>query len=121
MSIKNTLSITEARKKLFDIIKEVQKPANYYTLTDKGRPKVVLISADEYESWVETLAAIEEFPDLDKDIAETERAFKSGAYKKWPTLEDLGRKWGIAQVADKPIKKYVVHFKNKTKSPKSHR
>lgn len=117
MSIKNTLPITEARKKIFDIADAVQKPGVYYTLTEKGRPKAVMMSAEEYESLVETLEVERIFPNLDKDIEETEKAFKSGEYKKWPTLEDLKKDWGFS-VAEKPKKKYGVRSANKAKSKK---
>lgn len=120
MSIKNTLSITEARKKIFDIAEAVQKPGNYYTFTENGRPKAVMMSAEEYESLVETLEIERIFPNLDKDIAEAEEAFRTGEYKKWPTLEDLEKDWGFA-VAEKPKKKYGIRSANKTKSKKKSR
>ncbi|MDP2638766.1 MAG: type II toxin-antitoxin system Phd/YefM family antitoxin [Candidatus Azambacteria bacterium] len=114
MNTKTTLSISEARKKIFNIAKEVQKPSNYYTLTEKGKPKAVIMSAEEFESWKETLEVMEEFPDLKKDVKEAERAFKSGEYKSWITLEELLSKEGF-QVADKSSKKYGVSTKNKAK------
>ena len=120
MSVKNTISITEARNNLFNIAEEVQKPSNHYTLTEKGRPKVVILSAEEYESMVETMEVDRLFPNLDKDIAETEEAFKSGEYKKWPTLDDLKKDWGFV-VADKSAKKYNVHTRHKAKSKKKSR
>ena len=117
MKTKSTLSISEARKKIFQIAKDVQKPNNYYTLTERGRPKAVIMSAEEFESWQETIEVMRDFPDLDKNIAEVEKALKTGAWKKWPTLEDLKKDWGI-EVADKPKKKYAVRVNNKTKGKK---
>jgi prevent-host-death family protein len=78
MNTKTTLSISEARKKIFDIAKEIQKPGNYYTFTEKGRPKVVIMSADDFELWQETLEVIRDFPNLDKDIEKAEREYKKG-------------------------------------------
>lgn len=120
MNIKTTLSISEARKKIFDIIDAVQKPGVHYTFTANGRPSAVLMSAEEYESWAETLEVMRDFPDLDKDVAEAEKAFRTGEYKKWPTLDDLKRDWGFA-VADTSAKKYGVHSRNKTKGKKKSR
>lgn len=85
MSIKNTITITEARKKIFKIAEEVQTPSQYYFLTEKGRPKAVLMSAEEFESWAETLEVITDFPDLKKDIKVAEKEYKNGNYK---TLND---------------------------------
>lgn len=48
MDIKTTLSITEARKKLFLIADEVTRENIYYTLTEYGRPKIVVLSATKF-------------------------------------------------------------------------
>ena len=110
MNTKTTISITEARKKIFKITDDVQTPSRYYTLTKKGRPKAVIMSAEEFESWQETLEVMKEFPTLDKDIKKIDQAVKSGEYKKWTTLEDLLAKEGFV-VADKSSKKYGVSNK----------
>lgn len=92
MDTKTTLPISEARKKIFKIAEMVQKPSTYYTLTEKGRPKVVIISTDEFESWQETLEVMRDFPDLEKDIKKTEREYKKGNYL---LLEDVLAKEGF--------------------------
>jgi len=120
MTTKNTLPISEARKKIFKIAEEIQKPGNYYTLTENGRPKVVLMSAEEFESWQETLEVMHDFPDLDKDIKEVDRAIKTGEYKKWATLDDLMAKYGYV-LADKGKKKYGMGNKNQKKGAKRSR
>ena len=106
MRTKTTLPISEARKRIFEIAEEVQKPNNYYTLTEKGRPKVVMMSAEEFESWAETLEVMREFPDLDKDVAELERDMRSGKWKEYTTLDEILAREGYI-VADKAKKKYV--------------
>jgi antitoxin YefM len=55
MNPKYTLPISEARKKIFEIAEDVQKPGRHYTLTEKGRPKAVVLSMDEYDSLMEDL------------------------------------------------------------------
>lgn len=101
MSFRNTLPISEARKRIFEIAEEVQKPDNYYVFTEKGRPKAVMMGASEFESWVETLEVMRDFPDLAKDIEEAERDYKSGNYI---TLEGLLEKEGYA-LSRRPAKK----------------
>lgn len=118
MDVKTTLPISEARKKIFKIAEEVQKPSTYYTLTEKGRPKAVIISAEEFESWQETLEVMREFPNLNKEIKEIDRAVKSGEYKKWTTLDELLKEYGYV-LADKGKNKYDVSIKNRTKSKKT--
>lgn len=102
-----TLPITEARKKIFDIAEAVQKPGISYTFTENGRPKAVLMSAEEFESWQETIEVMRDFPDLDKDIARANRDVRSGAYKKYSTLDQVLEKFGYV-VADKGNKQYAI-------------
>lgn len=93
MNTQTTLSISEARKKIFKIAQEVQKPYIHYTLTEKGRPYAVIISADEFESWQETLEVMQDFPDLKKDAVQAHNAVATKTYKNYKTLEEvLGKK-----------------------------
>ena len=50
MRAKTTLSITSARKNIFGIAEEVQKGDVYYTLTERGCPKMVVLSAKKFEA-----------------------------------------------------------------------
>ncbi len=79
MSVKTTLPISEARKKIFKIAEEVQKPNRYYTLTEKGRAKAVIVSAEEFESLMETIEIITN-PLLMKEIKESREDYKKGNY-----------------------------------------
>lgn len=114
MRTKKIITLTEARKKIFDIAEEVQKPGIYYTFTEKGIPKAVMMSIDEFESWAETLEVMREFPDLDKDIQEARAEYERGEYV---TLEELLAKEGFV-LADKSKKKYEVHRRHTKKSTK---
>lgn len=78
MNTKTTIPISEARKKIFQLTKEVQRPSVFYTLTDKGRPKAVIMSAQDFESWQETLEIINIFPNWKKDIIEAREDYKEG-------------------------------------------
>ncbi len=119
---KTTISMSDARKRFFEIADEVQTPNRVYTLTADGKPKVVLMSAEEYESWTETMEVERIFPNLREDIKETEEAIKSGEYKKWLTLEGLEKKWGLSRAPIKGVKKKNgIRTLHKTKSGKSTR
>ena len=120
MNTTTTLSISEARKKIFDIVDAVQKPGVHYTFTANGKPSAVIMSAAEFESWAETLEVMRDFPDLDKHVAEADHAVRTGAYKTWSTLDELKKDWGFS-VADKSKRKYGVHAARKAKSSKKHR
>jgi prevent-host-death family protein len=92
MDTTTTLSISEARGKIFKIAEKVQRPSTHYALTEKGKLKVVIMSANEFESWQETLEAIYELPDLVGDIKKAEREYKRGSCL---TLEDILLKEGF--------------------------
>ncbi len=125
MRTKTTISISEARKKIFDIAEKVQKPDNYYTFTENGRPKAVLMSAEKFDSWRETIEVMNDswretievmndFPNLKKDIDEARKDYKKGNYI---TLDELLAKQGYV-LADKAKTKYGVQNRNSKKSPK---
>lgn len=120
MNIK-TLPISEARRKIFDIAEDVQRPNIYYTLTEKGRPKAVILSADEFESWVETLEVMQDFPDLKKDIDETHEDFRTGRYQTYATLDDVLKKEGYIYVGGKLTRKHAVSRKIQARGTKSAR
>jgi len=111
MSAELTLPISEVRKKIFKIAEDVQKPSRRYTLTSKGKPKAVIMSVEEFESWQETLEVIKEFPDLEKDIKQAEKEYKKGQYT---TLEKILAKEGYI-LMDKGKQKYAVsrHYSKK--------
>jgi antitoxin YefM len=92
MNIKTTLSISEARRKIFDIAEDVQTPNTYYTLTENGRPKAVVISAEEFDSIMETVDVLKEFPDIRSEITQAEKEYKAGQYS---TIEQILEKEGF--------------------------
>jgi prevent-host-death family protein len=81
-----TLSLSEAKMKLSELIEKVQSTDAEFIITKNGRPAAVLVSPDEFEGWRETIA-IKSDGDLMTEI-------KKGisALKKKPrvyTLEEL--------------------------------
>ncbi len=81
-----TLSLSEAKMKLSELIEKVQSTDAEIIITKNGRPAAVLVSPDEFEGWRETIT-IKSDGDLMTEI-------KKGisALKKKPrvyTLEEL--------------------------------
>lgn len=70
MDARTTLSISDARARIFDIAESAQAPHKIYTLTEHGKPKVVLMSAEEFESWQETVEVLHEIPEIFSRIKE---------------------------------------------------
>ena len=54
----NTVPISEARQELPELIDKVRKLHNRYFVTKRGKVAAVIISAEEFESWGETLDII---------------------------------------------------------------
>ncbi len=114
MSIKTTLPATEVRKNFFDILDEVSQTNVPYTITVNGVPKVVLMNAEEYESWTETLDIMSN-PETVKNIEESKKELKEG---KFITLDEYMVKNNLTFVRDKSSNEYAVVKKNPKKPNK---
>ena len=51
-----TLSLSEAKMKLSELVESVRSTDEEVVITRNGRPAAVLVSPDEFDSWKETLA-----------------------------------------------------------------
>ena len=116
MNTKTTISTTQARKDIFNITDDVQKPGRYYTLTENGKPKAVLLSADEYASIMETLEVLSD-PKALANIEQAEQEFAKGEYVSWDEAKKLlgWRDSSASVVMDKPKKMYQARSKKKKK------
>lgn len=114
MNTKTTISISEARKKIFNIAEAVQKPGVYYTLTEKGRPKAVMMSAEEFDSLMEDLELAND-PGFAKRMAEVEKEYKRGEYVSWEEAKRIlgWEKSPASLVMDKSRKLYGTKAKAK--------
>ena len=72
------MSITEARKRIFELAEDVQTPGVHFTLTEKGKARVVLMSVEEFEGWMETMDILAEDPHIVQEIVETIRKINYG-------------------------------------------
>ena len=80
-----TLPVTQAREELTALVDNASRKMDEYVITVNGVPKAVLMSADEYESWQETMDILSD-PKAIKDIKESEKQIARGEYV---TLEQL--------------------------------
>ena len=81
-----TLSLSEAKMKLSELIEKVHSTDTEVIITKNGRPAAVLISPDEFEGWRETIA-IKSEADLIAEIKKGISALKKKS--KVYTLEEL--------------------------------
>ncbi|VAX34093.1 hypothetical protein MNBD_NITROSPIRAE03-305 [hydrothermal vent metagenome] len=82
-----TLSLSEAKMKLSKLIEDVRTTDEEIVITKNGSPAAVLISADEFESWKETIAIRSDSSLMD----EIRKGLKSleGKKARLYTLEEL--------------------------------
>jgi antitoxin YefM len=116
MNSKTTLSITEARKKIFDIAEDVQKPGKFYTFTENGVPKAILMSAEQFDSLMEDLELAND-PGFAKRMAAVEKELERGEYVSWEEAKrQLGwDKFDSSFVMEKAKKQYQVKKNGKIK------
>jgi len=49
MRLGNIMSLTEVRRRWFEIVEEAQEKNNHFVLTKYGKPYIVLLSASDFE------------------------------------------------------------------------
>ncbi len=86
-----TISATQARVKLYDLIDEVALSGKRIGITKKGETKAVLISNDELTSWEATMDVMSD-TELVKGIRKGMEDIKNGRIVPW---EEVKRKAGL--------------------------
>ena len=84
---RTTYTATEARKQWYQLLRQASKPGGKVTITLSGHEHVVLMSQEEWESWMETLEVMSD-PQLVKDINEAKKS------KHGTPLEDVIKELG---------------------------
>ena len=82
-----TLPLSEVKTKLSSLIDEVRDRDEEVTITRNGRPVAVLVSADEFDSWKETISIRADIA-LNQEVRQGLAALKEGDAKLY-TLEEL--------------------------------
>jgi len=80
-----TLTATEVRKNLFELLEKLTNPAVKITINYKGHPRAVMLNAQELDSHEETLEILAD-KTLVKEIKAAEKQFKKGEFK---TFEEV--------------------------------
>ena len=89
-----TLGISQVRQNLPKLIDEIDSRFERLFITKGGKAKAVLMSADEFESWIETFASYED-PETMKLHKEIKAAKSITDIKNRISLEDLKKKLKI--------------------------
>lgn len=97
-----TIPATQARNNFFELLEKLDNPALRITITYKGRPKAVLVNAEEFDSAQETLEILSD-KNLMRDIGKAEKEFEKGDYH---TFEEVFGCTPAEILADKGKAKY---------------
>lgn len=73
----STISATDARAKLYDLLEDVDKLSKRVIITSHGKTKAVLVNADELESLEETLEVLRDKGAM-ASIAKSMKEIKAG-------------------------------------------
>ena len=88
----NFISIRDLRPGLATVMERIHKRFDRYIVTKRGKPEMVMMSMDDYESLIETLE-IQSDKELMKDIQKAEKDMKAG---KGVALDKIHKGLGIA-------------------------
>ena len=87
-----TVSLAEARKRLSEVLSEVERFHEQFTITKNGKPVAVIVSNYDWETLEDTLFWLSE-PGILEDIAEARRDLASGnTVSAEALLEDARRR-----------------------------
>jgi prevent-host-death family protein len=75
-----TISLKEARNRFSTIVDKVDRLSERYVVTKNGTPKAVVMSAEEFESWVETLELMSN-PKAVKALEQGLKEAKAGKFR----------------------------------------
>ena len=79
--------ITEAKRRLLEYAREVGDMGKTITLTRRGRPYVVMMSAAEYESIQETLEILSDTEAM-QALAKSKEDIEAGRLVDWKDLKN---------------------------------
>ena len=84
-----SITTTEAKKRLLELIRDSDESFERYLITRNGEPKAVLMSVDDYEGWIETL----ELMNSDEAIKDIKKARKELDAGKGISFEKIMEKF----------------------------
>ncbi len=79
-----TISLKDARSRFSKIVDKVDRLSDRYVVTKNGSPKAVVMSAEEFESWTETLELLAN----PKAVKALEQGLKEARAGKFRSFKD---------------------------------
>lgn len=72
-----TKTVTEAKSHFLELIRAAEERSGRFIITRSGKPAAVLMNADEFEGWLETLTLVSD-PKVKAELQESLRELKRG-------------------------------------------
>ena len=89
-NIPSILSVSDARNNLYNLVKQAGDNLRQFTITHKGKPKAILLSIEELESWQETIDILNDRETM-KDIKLSQKQAKKNQLYDFDTVKkELG-------------------------------
>lgn len=82
----NTLTLKKLRPDLPKVIERIDSRLDRYVITKRGKPVVVMLSVDDYESLMETLDILAD-RDAMKRLRQGEKEIRKGKTRSWRDLK----------------------------------
>ena len=87
----NTLSLKQLRPDLPKVIARIDGKLDRYIVTRRGKPVIVMLSIEDYESLMETLDILAD-PKAMADLRKGEEDIRKGRTRSWAEIKaSLGR------------------------------
>lgn len=87
----STVSLKELRPKLPKVIDRIDHRLDRYVVTRRGKPVIVMLGVEDYESLLETVEILAD-PNMMKRIRTGEREIRQGKTRSWEDVKrDLAR------------------------------
>ena len=86
-----TISMRDLRPNISKVVNNIHSKFDRYIISRRGKPEVVMISVEDYESLLETIE-IQSDKDLLKSLKKAEKEIAQG---KGKTLEDIQKELGL--------------------------
>jgi antitoxin YefM len=80
-----TMSLKQARSRFSSLIDKADRLSERFIVTKNGTPKAIVMGADEYESWVETLELLSN----PKAVKALEQGLKEAKVGKVRSFKDV--------------------------------
>jgi prevent-host-death family protein len=82
----HTITLKELRPGLPKVVDGIDKKRERYVVTKHGKPSVVMLSVDDYESLMETLDILID-PHAVKTLKQGEKDLRQGKTKSWQQIK----------------------------------